>query len=44
LFRQREREDVALTDEERRVEEARWHQFQQGIGAELVASGMRPIF
>ena len=44
LFRQWEREDAALTDEERRVEEAQWHQFQQGIDAERLASGMRPIF
>ena len=44
LFRQWEREDAALTDAERRVEEAQWHQFQQGIDAERLASGMRPIF
>ena len=30
LFRQWEREDAALTDEERRVGEAQWHQFQWG--------------
>jgi len=44
LFRQWEREDADLTDEERRIEQARWHQFQQGIDAERLASGMRPIF
>ncbi len=44
LFRQWEQEDATLTDEERQVEEERWQQFQQGINAQRLASGMRPIF
>jgi len=44
LFRQWEREDATLTDEERQAEEVRWQQFQQGINAQRLASGMPPIF
>ncbi len=44
LSRQWEQEDANLTDEVRQAEEERWQQFQQGINAQRVASGMRPIF
>jgi hypothetical protein len=44
LFRQWEREDANLTDEERQAEEKRWQQFQRDINSDRVASGMRPIF
>jgi hypothetical protein len=44
LFRQWEREDAALTDEERQAEEALWQQFQQGINAERDVAGMRRLF
>ncbi|MBC8142580.1 MAG: hypothetical protein H7Y38_14200 [Armatimonadetes bacterium] len=44
LFRQWEREDELLTDEDREAQARLWEQFQQGINAERAASGTRLIF
>jgi hypothetical protein len=44
LFRQWEQEDAALTDAQRAEQEELWQDYQQGIGAERAASGMRPLF